>query len=202
MLSAAWFYKDVDSFISNGVIEGGIIVETPDGPVVFDAIGPINGEGATVEGFEIGYQHAFDFLPVPFDGFGTQLNYTYTDSSVAEPYVEGNQSYTLPLEGLSESSYNAVLYYERDAFSVRVAYNYRDAFLANRSNTQGNPQFTDDYGQLDASINWNVTEKITLSFNGINLNDEARYQYFLTPNRMLAHRASGRRYAVTGRIRF
>ena len=202
LLSAAYFYKDVDSFISNGVIEGGIIVETPDGPVSFDAVGPINGEGATVQGFEIGYQHAFDFLPFPFDGFGTQLNYTYTDSSVATPYVEGNQSYTLPLEGLSESSYNAVLFYERDAFSVRVAYNYRDAFLANRSNTQGNPQFTDEYGQLDASINWNVTEKITLSFNGINLNDEARYQYFLTPNRMLAHRASGRRYAVTGRIRF
>ena len=202
LLSAAYFYKDVDSFISNGVIEGGIIVDTEDGEIAFDAVGPINGEGATVEGFEIGYQHAFDFLPYPFDGFGTQINYTYTDSSVSEPYTEGAQTYTLPLEGLSESSYNAVLFYERDMFSVRVAYNYRDAFLANRSNTQGNPQFTDGYGQLDATVNWNITEKIVLSFNGINLNDEARYQYFLTPNRMLAHRASGKRYAVSARIRF
>jgi iron complex outermembrane receptor protein len=202
LLSAAVFYKDVDSFISNGVVEGGIIVDTEDGPITFDAIGPVNGEGATVEGFEIGYQHAFDFLPYPFDGFGTQINYTYTDSSVSEPYSEGTQSFTLPLEGLSEYSFNSVVFYERDKFSVRVAYNYRDAFLANRSNTQGNPQFTDGYGQLDATVNWNVTEKVVLSFNGINLNDEARYQYFLTPNRMLAHRASGTRYAVSARIRF
>ena len=202
LLSVAYFYKDVDSFISNGVIEGGIIVETPDGPIIFDAIGPVNGKGATVRGYEVGYQHAFDFLPYPFNGLGAQLNYTYTDSSVREPYTEGEQTYTLPLEGLSESSYNAVVYYEQDAFSVRVAYNYRDSFLANRANTQGNPQFTDDYGQLDATINWNVTEKITLSLNGINMNDEARYQYFLTPDRMLAHRASGARYTISARIRF
>ena len=60
----------------------------------------------------------------------------------------------------------------------------------------------DGYGQLDATVNWNVTDKFVLSFNGINLNEEARYQYFLTPDRMLAHRASGSRYAVTARIRF
>lgn len=202
LVSAAYFYKDIEAFISNGVIEDGITVITPDGPILFDAIGPINGEGATVEGFEIGYQHAFDSLPFPFDGLGTQLNYTYTDSSVSIPYTEGTQTYTLPLEGLSESSYNAVLYYERDAFSVRLAYNYRDEFLANRANPQGNPQFTDAYGQFDATINWKVTDMISMSLNGINLNNEARYQYFLTPDRMLAHRASGRRIAYNIRLRF
>lgn len=202
LISAAVFYKDVDSFISNGVIEDGIVVETPEGELIFDAIGPINGEGATIEGIEVGYQQAFDFLPFPFDGFGLQLNYTYTDSDVEIPYTEGGQSFQMPLEGLSKYSYNSVVYYERDRFSARIAYNYRDKFLSNRSNTQGNPVFTDEYGQLDASVSWNVTDKVALTVNGINLNDEARYQYFLTPNRMLAHRASGRRFAVMLRARF
>ncbi len=118
------------------------------------------------------------------------------------PYFEGNQTYSMPLEGLSEDSANFVLFWESEAFSVRGAYNYRDSFLSNRSNTQGNPVFTDTYGQLDLSANWNISDHFTLSVAGINLNDEARYQYFLTPNRMLAHRASGKRYTVTLRARF
>ena len=169
---------------------------------IWDAIGPINGDGGTVKGFEVSWQQAFTDLPGFLGGLGTQINYTYTDSDVSIPYIEGGLEYSMPLEGLSESSYNLVVFWENDVFSARVAYNYRDEFLSNRSNTQGNPVFTDGYGQLDASANWNITDTFTLSVNAINLNDEARYQYFLTPNRMLAHRASGRRFSIALRARF
>jgi iron complex outermembrane receptor protein len=203
MLQGGIFYKDIDSFISNGQIEGGVPVDIGGGQIViFDAIGPINGDGGTVKGFELAYQQVFDFLPGFWGGFGTQINYTYTDSDVSIPYFEGDQTYSMPLEGLSEDSANFVLFWENETFSVRGAYNYRDSFLSNRSNTQGNPVFTDTYGQFDLSANWNITDHFTLSVAGINLNDEARYQYFLTPNRMLAHRASGKRYTVTLRARF
>ena len=203
MLQGGMFYKDIDSFISNGQIEGGVPVDIGGGEtVIFDAIGPINGDGGTVKGFELAYQQVFAFLPGFFSGFGAQINYTYTDSDVSIPYFEGTQTYSMPLEGLSEDSMNFVLFWENDTFSIRGAYNYRDSFLSNRSNTQGNPVFTDAYGQLDLSANWNITKNLTLSVAGINLNDEARYQYFLTPDRMLAHRASGKRYSVTLRARF
>jgi iron complex outermembrane receptor protein len=202
LLSAAVFYKDIKSFISNGVIEGGIPVDTGDGIVIFDATGPINGDAGKVQGIELGYQQLFEFLPAPFDGVGMQLNYTYTDSDVDIPYIEGGQSINMPLEGLSEDSLNFVAYYENDFLSFRVAYNYRDVFLSNRANTQGNPVFTDAYGQWDASANWNISKNLTLSVNAINLNDEARYQYFLTRDRMLAHRASGRRFNVGLRFRY
>jgi iron complex outermembrane receptor protein len=203
MLQGGIFYKDIDSFISNGQIEGGVPVDIGGGQIViFDAIGPINGDGGTVKGFELAYQQVFDFLPGFWGGFGTQINYTYTDSDVSIPYFEGDQTFSMPLEGLSEDSANLVLFWENETFSVRGAYNYRDSFLSNRSNTQGNPVFTDAYGQFDLSANWNITDHFTLSVAGINLNDEARYQYFLTPNRMLAHRASGKRYTVTLRARF
>jgi TonB-dependent receptor len=203
MLQGGLFYKDIDSFISNGQIPGGVPVDIGDGEIViFDAIGPINGDGGTVKGFEIAYQQVLAFLPGFWGGLGTQINYTYTDSDVSIPYFEGGRTYSMPLEGLSEDSANFVLFWENDTFSARIAYNYRDSFLSNRSNTQGNPVFTDTYGQLDVSANWNMTDNLTLSVAGINLNDEARYQYFLTPDRMLAHRASGKRYSVTLRARF
>ena len=203
MLQGGIFYKDIDSFISNGQIEGGVPVDIGGGEIViFDAIGPINGDGGTVKGFEIAYQQVFSFLPGFWGGFGTQLNYTYTDSDVSIPYFEGGRTFSMPLEGLSQDSANLVLFWENDTFSVRGAYNYRDSFLSNRSNTQGNPVFTDTYGQFDLSANWSITKNLTLSVAGINLNDEARYQYFLTPDRLLAHRASGKRYSVTLRARF
>jgi len=203
MLQGGLFYKDINSFISNGQIPGGVPVDIGGGEIViFDATGPINGDGGTVKGLELAYQQVFSSLPGFWGGFGTQINYTYTDSDVSIPYYEGNQVFEMPLEGLSEDSMNFVLFWENDVFSARAAYNYRDAFLSNRSNTQGNPVYTDAYGQLDVSANWNITEHFTLSLAGINLNDEARYQYFLYKDRMLAHRASGKRYTVTLRARF
>ena len=202
LLSGSVFYKDIDSFISNGVIEGGVPVDTGDGIELFQATGPINGDGGRVKGVEFGYQQIFDFLAAPWDGLGLQFNYTYTDSSVDIPYFEGDLVFNMPLEGLSENSLNFVAFYEKEKFSVRVAYNYRDYFLSNRANTQGNPVFTDDYGQWDASANWHINDTITLSINAINLNNEARYQYFLRPDRLLAHRASGRRFNVGLRANF
>jgi len=203
MLQGGLFYKDINSFISNGQIEGGVPVDIGGGQIVlFDAIGPINGDGGTVKGFEVSYQQVFSFLPNFWSGFGTQINYTYTDSDVSIPYFEGDLTYNMPLEGLSEDSLNFVLFWENDVFSVRSAYNYRDSFLSNRSNTQGNPVFTDAYGQWDVSANWNINKNFTLSVAGINLNDEARYQYFLEQDRMLAWRASGKRYSITLRARF
>ena len=196
LLSAAVFYKDISSFISNGVLPNGVPVDTGEGIVIFDATGPINGDSGTVKGFELGYQQLFEL------GFGLQINYTYTDSDVSIPYFEGDREISMPLEGLSEDSLNFVVFWESDRFSVRTAYTYRDAFLSNRSNTQGNPVFTDEYGQWDASANWFINKHFTLSLNAINLNDEARYQYFLEPDRMLAHRASGRRFSVGLRYRF
>lgn len=203
MLQGGLFYKDINSFISNGVIPGGVPVDIGDGEIViFDATGPVNGDGGTVKGVELAYQQVFSFLPGFWGGFGTQINYTYTDSDVSIPYFEGGLTYQMPLEGLSEDSMNFVLFWENDIFSARAAYNYRDAFLSNRANTQGNPVYTDEYGQLDVSANWNVNKNFTISLAGINLNDEARYQYFLYTDRMLAHRASGKRYSITLRTRF
>lgn len=203
MLQGGFFYKDISSFISNGQVPGGVPVDIGDGQIViFDATGPINGDGGTVKGLELDYQQVFSALPGFWGGFGTQINYTYTDSDVSIPYFEGELTYSMPLEGLSENSVNFVLFWENDTFSIRTAYNYRDSFLSNRSNTQGNPVFTDAYGQWDASANWNINKNFTLSLAGINLNDEARYQYFLEDSRMLAWRASGRRYSITLRARF
>ena len=106
LLSGTIFYKSIDSFITRGVS-----TEQVD-QVVFIIDEPVNGEGATVKGLELSYQTVFDNLPSPFDGFGTQISYTYTDSDAdySNPAIE-SAHYTL--QGLSQNSYTVVGFYEK-----------------------------------------------------------------------------------------
>ena len=78
----------------------------------------INGGGGTVQGFEVGYQQAFDFLPGWLSGFGANLNYTYSDADTDEEDIDGN---TLPMADNSKHQYNAILWYQKSGLQARVA---------------------------------------------------------------------------------
>ena len=78
-LTAAAFYKKVDSFTVTTVTRE-FVPGFSERFGLFDISQPQNGEDGTIRGFELAYQHAFRFLPAPFDNLGVQLNYTYVDS--------------------------------------------------------------------------------------------------------------------------
>lgn len=146
-----------------------------------------NGENGSIEGFEIGYQQAFDFLPGVWSGFGIAANYTYADSE--QP--NGNQ-----LVNISRDTINTQLYWEGERLQVRLAYNYRDRFLDNENerrvvligqrtlgNATGDPTdpefdpttgniFVEQRGQIDFSASWALNDSITLVTNVTNLTEE------------------------------
>lgn len=110
---------------------------------------PINGEGATLHGFEISLQTPFTFLSAPLDGFGTVLNYTFSDGE-SEILFNGETINTL-LPGQSKHSYNIIAYYEKGKFSTRIGYSWRDKYLDEvRTSSTQRSNFFDSYGQLDA----------------------------------------------------
>ena len=82
------------------------------------------------------------------DNFGIDANYTYSDSSQDSKDVHGND---LPFVGMSKDTYNFVLWYEQDAFSTRLAYNFRSPRLITQgsASTGGQSLYQDDYAQLD-----------------------------------------------------
>src|SRR5690606_32032826 len=94
---------------------------------------PLNGEGASISGYELSYQTFFDFLPGFWSNFGVQLNYTHinnegiTNSNIQNTGGNGtvitgqapNQIAVDSLEGLSDDSYTAILMYENDTISAR-----------------------------------------------------------------------------------
>jgi iron complex outermembrane receptor protein len=181
MVYAAIFKKEVEDFFRT---ETFVFDELEGFPDVVSELTVNTGE-ADISGFEIGATYFFENLPAPFDGLGIQANYTNIDSSTEVPLesspvdTDGSEYGNLPLEGLSENTYNIVLMYEKDKFYSRLAYNYRSDQLQsvgpngwNGSNAGVNwrlPVYADDYGQLDFSMGYNFTDNLSLNFDAYNI---------------------------------
>jgi len=174
MVYVAGLYKDVTGFpvaFTQPEVYGGL---------TYQVSTYINLNPATIKGAEVGYQEFFSFLPKPFDGLGLQLNFTHVDSTTPSSV----QGYSIPLTNLSRDSYNLIGMYEKGPFSARVAFNWRDKFVTGVSSFVGVglvPQFVSSYGDLDASLNYNLTKNIELTVQGTNLTNSLRSQYWLTP---------------------
>jgi len=194
LLSAAAFYKNIDSFVT--------LVTTPQkvDQVTFQVTVPSNGKGAVVKGFELGYRQVFNHLPAPFDGLGVQTSFTYAESNANYTNTVANVSYGL--EGLSKYSYSLVGFYEKGPIQARVAYTWRDKFLQVASGRNGEPEYFDSYGQLDVGASHNVNDHFTVFLDGLNLTDEEEFIYSITPNRTKEFRTTGRRIAGGVRVRF
>jgi TonB-dependent receptor len=147
---------------------------------------PINADGAKVTGFEIAYQTFFDRLPAPWNGLGIQTNFTYVDNQGVKntgtttvsgnggTNQDGNISFTdLPLEGFSKTSYNVVLMFEKEKFSTRLAYNWRDDYLISQADCCIKlPIWQDAYGQLDASVHYKPSSAWDIFLDAQNLTEE------------------------------
>jgi iron complex outermembrane receptor protein len=196
LLSGTFFYKSIDSFITRGVS-----TEQVD-QVSFIIDEPVNGKGASVNGFELSYQTVFEKLPAPFDGLGTQISYTYTDSDAdySNPAREGAAHYSL--QGLSHNSYTVVGFYEKGSWQARVSYTWRDKYLVAPQTQTGVPEFADNYDQLDAGIQYSITPRVILTADAINLTDSYEFHYANVIQNTQEYRNAGRRYSAGIRVKF
>ena len=214
LASLTYFYKDVDGFVTNITFDGMLEEIFPgiQGPIpddtgndtinsIYALTVPVNGEAASVKGFEASFQTPFTFLPPGWDNFGILVNYTYADSE-STILFNGVETTTL-FPGQSETSYNIVGYWENEVFSTRFAYTWRDSYLREvRPRDTERSNFIDDYGQLDLNIQWNVTDWATLTFDGLNLLDEEEQEYGETTDRNRRYSNWGRFYILGVRLSF
>jgi TonB-dependent receptor len=194
-LSASYFRTDISRFILNRAVP-----EVIDG-INYSITTPVNGtDKVTVDGFELGGQFAFEFLPQPWDGFGLLANVTVTDNKG----FQGTNLLTgeiLPFPGVSDLSYNASLYFENEKFSTRLSYNWRESWLITAAGRGALPEFNDDYGTLDASVSWNVNSNFTVFADAVNLLDEQRIE-FNNPFRRIGNETFGKRMFLGVRAKF
>jgi len=141
-------------------------------------------------------------------GFGVLANYTWQDFSGGEiaqnasgrgqevfDFTTGGVGQVSAVQGLldnSENAFNVTGYYEKYGLSARLRYTWRDAFRtldtaagASLNSTLGFPVVTAARGQLNGSINYDVTEHFTVGVEGVNLTQSDIEQFCVNDGALL-----------------
>jgi TonB-dependent receptor len=201
------FNKQIDSLIvTKAVVERYVPYDTSRPAGDFIITTPVNGDKATVTGLEANYQQPFSFLPSPFDGFGLLTNVTVATSESTSTVVTNattgvTRQVSTRVQGQSPVSYNAILYYDKGPFQVRMAYHWRDDYLVLLLG-ETEERMKRATGNLDMSINWRATEKLTLFMEALNLTSEDSYLYDRTKARNIGFADYGRTVNLGGRFKF
>jgi iron complex outermembrane receptor protein len=145
--------------------------------------------------------------------------------------TDGRSFGDMPLPNLSRNSFNLALLFDKGPVSARLAYSWREKYLQgvalNSDNTGPNqqngldtnpdsstygshtlplglPLWGDDYGQLDAGIQYRFDDNLTLSLEGRNLTDSMYKQLMQQHIGTFGHNyfTSGRSYTVSLRYTF
>ena len=179
---------------ANGVISG---VEGRDPSSPFNLTVPVNIEEATMTGWEFVVQHSFGD-----SGFGAIVNATIVDADVE--YDNFSLSQQFVLTGLSDSA-NVIAFYDKEGISVRLAYNWRDAFLSGTGQANvgsGPPTNVAAYHQLDLSASYWLRDAIQIYVDALNITDETTHLFGRSDIQTLFAAQLGPRYNVGVRYRF
>ena len=105
--------------------------------------------------------------------------------------------------GLSDSA-NLIAYYDKEGLQARIAYNWRDSFLAGIGHSAGTtePTYTEEYGQWDFSASYDVSEFLTVFVEGINVTDEDVLLYSRYEEMTFLYQEHGPIYKVGFRVLF
>ncbi|WCL53285.1 TonB-dependent receptor [Gimibacter soli] len=172
MISFAAFYKDIKNFIVTADL-GGVPGQYEDFNV---AITKINGETATLKGFEVSLQQQFSFLPAPFDGMLANVNYTYADGKAHLDLGDRD----MPLPNQAKHIFNASLGYEKDRLGFRFAVAYKGKYLAEILDPE-DPAFdnyVDAHISYDFTADYEITDNVKLAFKIQNINGRPFHSYF------------------------
>jgi iron complex outermembrane receptor protein len=222
LLSAAFFYKDISTFVQNytsalstfdknpfGLPDSAAVAAcgttpgcSPDLPV-WQFSTSVNTPGGPLKGIELNYQQPFTFLPAPFDKFGFLGNITRVTSEVTYLTSTGAVAAKGQLTNLSKTSYNATLYYEDSKFSSRVSAAYRSKYLTQIPGRNGSDvEGTKATMNIDASATYNWTKNLAFTFEAVNLTNEIQDQYYDSSQLVSFYHETGREFFVGFRYTF
>lgn len=216
--SLAVFDKEIDGFF-NSLISCQTLDPAVAGPYTGPANGctggqysvskRVNAEKGYARGVEVAGQFFFDGAEGILKNFGVAGSYTYVKTSnpinfgtAAAPNVV-----SMPQPFQSKHNYSISGMYEDKKLSGRLVYTWRSMSLFN--DVAVNPidsRSIDAYGILDGSINYEIADNLTLSFNANNITNKALHRYIGEPDHKtgieLQHYGNGRTYSLALRYKF
>jgi TonB-dependent receptor len=198
-----YFIKDVTNFIVQGTQRqtiNDVIDPTTGQPAIYTVSQRVNGPDATVDGFELAWQHVFGDT-----GFGFNANITLVDTDRPFDRTDISQS-GFAVTGLADSA-NFIGFYDKEDFEIRVAANWRDEYLLQFGQNQNNSAFgaeatfVNSSLQIDVSTSYQLTEQLNVFFEALNVTNDTLSTHGRFDNQLLDVFAYGRRYALGVRFR-
>lgn len=138
-----------------------------------------NGEKGNLYGIEFNVETQFDFLPGALAGLGVQGNLTLLGGSFDARNPAG-QLENFAFQGLSDTVFNASVFYEYRGLSLRVAYQRRSEFLDTIGGL-GAGEFRDGFENLDITARYAINKNFTLFADLANLTNETYVAFEGTP---------------------
>jgi len=183
----------------------------------------VNGTGETIQkGIELIFQYDFaqheDKLGWA-SGFGILANLTVQKFSGPDTFqtptsraaaafalsstMASDVSLRANLIDLSETAYNITGYYEKYGISARLRYTWREAYRSDdfgstSSLPWGFPVIQEDRGQLNASINYDVTDYLNVGVEAINLTESDVVQSCVNSGALLCYQGLTDRRIILG----
>ncbi|MBB3276373.1 MULTISPECIES: TonB-dependent receptor [unclassified Pseudoxanthomonas] len=169
----AVFYKHLESYVYQQAIQGWDFSDYPNdsGVTPISNVGVFttwgNGKGGYMRGAELSTALEGELFHSALDGFGAQLNVSYTETSIKPNGPGTSETTTLP--GLSKIVANATVYYEKNGFGARISQRYRDSYRGEYAYIHGNRAIMRSMSerQLDLQLSYEFGESSAL--NGLSL---------------------------------
>lgn len=182
LLSAGLFYKDIISSLTTSVVTQKVpeqywaaiyadprynaAYQADPATVPYTFTTTVNTpDGDSVKGIELIANIPFSIVSDRLSAFGIASNYTY---------VHTRNTTT----GLSPNSYNLTIYYDTGTRGIRASLNHRDDYLISIPGGNGNAEARKSgSSQIDMSAYWNLTKRLSLNLQGVNLNNQHERYY-------------------------
>lgn len=215
-VSVAAFYKKLKTYIYNQTDAtfdfSDVLAQLPPGyfaPGVTPRTtgsftGPLNGQGGALRGVEFSASLPGEMFSDALDGFGAILSISRTESGIriqdppGNNYITGNNLGEIGLPGLSETVWNATLYYEKAGFSARVATRARSEYIGEVTNFANDRSLKYVKGETitDAQLGYHFGEGrlsgLSVLLQANNITDEPYIAYALTETRQQDYQEYGR----------
>lgn len=160
ILAGTVFHKKVDDYVLTTTRKETHYNQNQQRNTEYDISRPSNAGSATIKGFSLAYQATFG------NGLGLLTNYTHAEAKAAT-------GARLPFNSKHQVTFSP--FYETDRWSARTTYSWRSKYYTQAD--RGNFLVTDDYGSLEANINFKITDKLTLGLDAMNLLDSEYRSY-------------------------
>lgn len=198
-LSAYLYSKNIDNFTYTTDLAG-----TGAWADFESAVSYANGGKARVRGIELSYSHALRMLPAPWNGLivGANASFNSARADISRFDIDSNRTLSrrIRLPGQSKQIVNLMIGYESGPVSTRLALNHKSNYLLEvggdilDASADG---YVDGQRQVDFSFGYQISKKMQIVFEGINLNNEKYYVYQGSRPYNMQYEQYGRTYKLS-----